>query len=72
MVRKVLQRGSPDTQSQTLMPELPDEYYLEEEPSADEAEKNATQLQAFLVSVFKWVNAGLFLIIFSLLNLTIQ
>lgn len=33
LVRRVFQRGSPDTQSQTLMPDLPEEFYLEEDVS---------------------------------------
>jgi len=33
LVRKVFQRESPDTLSQAQMPELPEEFYLEEDGS---------------------------------------
>ncbi len=39
LVRRVFQRGSPDTQSQSLMPDLPDEFYLEEDLSESRYEK---------------------------------
>ncbi len=33
LVRRVFQRESPDTNSQAQMPELPEEFYLEEDGS---------------------------------------
>jgi hypothetical protein len=49
-MRKVLHRGSPDTQSQTLMPDLPDEFFREDDSSDIGAKENASHLQFIFVS----------------------